>query len=233
MTLITWHNDGPLFKDGQVASEQGCCCGKCGRCIVDGEWDCRYTTREACEQCDTTHICQNIETAEERTVADCSECNEETEFCYSLTDGPCGEWDANAACEPCVCDEHSDCPEGQYCCDGVCREPICPTVKYYHIVFHIAAVPGPAGVSKVCVDNVAQLILDPCGIATVSRSVTYGPFFSCGLTVSAVIGDGCVLQDIVVLQDSGGVCDDPTTRAEFVEIVEIAQEDCATVFIPD
>lgn len=232
MTLITWNDGGPLFKDGKVASEEGCCCGgKCGRCIIDGEWDCRYTTREQCEQCDTTVICQNLETVEERIVSDCSECDAETEWCYSMTEGPCGTWDANAECEPCPCEQNSDCPDGQYCCDGVCREPICPTVKYFHIVFHFPAVPGPAGTSKVCDTNLSQLLVNPCGTAVLTRAVSYGPFFNCTLSVSAELGAGCVLQNIVVTQSSGGTCDE--NRPQFIEIVEIGEEDCETVFIPD
>lgn len=27
MTLITWQDGGPLFKDGKIGTEQGCCCG--------------------------------------------------------------------------------------------------------------------------------------------------------------------------------------------------------------
>lgn len=35
MTLITWQDGGPLFKDGKVGTEQGCCCGcDCGNCSL-------------------------------------------------------------------------------------------------------------------------------------------------------------------------------------------------------
>lgn len=35
MTLITWQDGGPLFKDGKVGTEQGCCCGcDCGSCSL-------------------------------------------------------------------------------------------------------------------------------------------------------------------------------------------------------
>ncbi len=47
MTLITWNNGGPLFRDGQVASEQGCCCG--GACCINGVADPTKTTRAQCE----------------------------------------------------------------------------------------------------------------------------------------------------------------------------------------
>lgn len=232
MTAVTVQNGIIVVRDGKVGTEQECCC-VCERCMVGGEWDCRYTTQEACEQCVTTHICQNTETAAERTVSSCSECNEETEWCYSLTDGPCGEWNPNAACEPCPCEEHADCPSGQYCCDGVCREILCPDFKYYHIVFHIAGTPGPAGLSKICVSNVDAILLNPCGEQGISRAVSYGPFSGCGLAVTADIGANCALQNIVVLQDDEGDCNDPATRPEFVEIVEISADDCETVFIPD
>jgi hypothetical protein len=230
MTLITFQDGKPVLRDGKVGTEQACCC-QCGRCIIDGEWDCRYATKAQCEECTTTYYCENLETADVTVVDDCSECVGENVYCYSTIEGPCGTWEPNAPCEPCPCEENADCPEGQSCCDGICREPICPDVKYYHIVFHIPAVPGPAGTSKVCQSNLDQLLLDPCGMAGISRSVSYGPFFNCGLTVSAEIGAGCILQNIVVTQTSGPDCND--NKPEFVEIVEIEQADCETVFIPD
>jgi hypothetical protein len=68
-------------------------------------------------------------------------------------------------------------------------------------------------------------------MAGISRAVSYGPFSSCGLAVSAEIGAGCILQNIVVTQTSGGVCNN--NKPEFVEIVEIEEADCEIVFIPD
>ena len=226
MTLITFQNGKPVMRDGAVGTEQACCCGKCGRCIIDGEWDCRYTTKAQCEECTTTYYCENLETAEVTVVADCSECVGDTLSCYGVSEGPCGSWDANAPCEPCPCEQNSDCPDGKLCCDGVCRDPLCTETKYYHIVFHIPAVPGPAGTSKVC-----EIVVPQCGVAVITRAVSYGPFSSCTLAVSAEIGEGCVLQNIVVTQSSGGACDD--NKPEFVEIVEIDEADCETVFIPD
>lgn len=104
MTLITWHNDGPLFKDGQVASEQGCCCSA-GCCCVDGVADGTKTTREACEECLPAYECFDENTFEFWPVADCSECDGAGQYCYQNgTTGPCGTW------------IEKDC--SQVCCDG-------------------------------------------------------------------------------------------------------------------
>ena len=52
MTLITFQDGKPVLRDGKVGVGEACCCGGCHRCIRDGEWDCQYTTRESCEECE-------------------------------------------------------------------------------------------------------------------------------------------------------------------------------------
>lgn len=55
MTLITFQDGKPVFRDGKVGTGPGCCC--CKRCLRGGEWDCRYTTELTCEDCVGTLTC--------------------------------------------------------------------------------------------------------------------------------------------------------------------------------
>lgn len=56
MTLITFQGGKPVLRDGKVGTGQECCC-VCTRCIRGGVWDCRYTTKESCEECVRTYEC--------------------------------------------------------------------------------------------------------------------------------------------------------------------------------
>jgi len=51
MTLITFQDGKPVMRDGKVGTGQGCCCGGCGRCLVDGQVNHDYRTQAECERC--------------------------------------------------------------------------------------------------------------------------------------------------------------------------------------
>lgn len=51
MTKITFQDGKPVLRDGKVGVGQGCCCGGCGRCVVDGQWNTDYRTKAECERC--------------------------------------------------------------------------------------------------------------------------------------------------------------------------------------
>ena len=54
VTLIAWQNGRPVLKNGLVATEQACCCGKCsGPCTtsVDCDPGCRCLGGQCVEQC--------------------------------------------------------------------------------------------------------------------------------------------------------------------------------------
>lgn len=60
MTLITFQDGKPVLRDGKVGTETACCCGRCPRCIRNGEWVCQYTTEESCEECVRTYECYEV-----------------------------------------------------------------------------------------------------------------------------------------------------------------------------
>lgn len=106
MTQVAFQIGRVIFKDGQVATGDGCCC-KCARCIKDGEWACEITTQEECEECEQIVTCYTEVDGNvvETTVADCDECFAQGGFSCVITpvSGFCGTWEVDHFCveQPC------------------------------------------------------------------------------------------------------------------------------------
>jgi len=149
--------------------------------------------------------------------------------------GPC---DDSEDCDPeCFCEDgecvecrsSEDCDEGLACCDGKCVEPpFCNETRYFLICLRLAATFfNPAGVSCTCHTNIGDLLL--CTPQSITRSQPYSSF--CALEVSAEIGPGCQLQNVVVTRSTGGFCEDDIP--ELVEIREVQEAECQDTFTPD
>lgn len=181
MTRITLQDGKVVLRDGQVGTEEACCCDdeKCSGPCDDSE------------DCDPGCFCE---------------------------DGECVE-----------CRSREDCDEGLACCDGKCVEPpFCNETRYFLICIRVAESPfSPAGISCSCQANIGGLFL--CTPQVLSRLQPYSTF--CGFEVSAEVGPGCQLQNLVVSRDQGGFCEE--NIPEFVGIEEIQEAECESTFTPD
>ena len=82
------------------------CCGGsavCRRCVIGGVWKWEYTTEGACEECDVTHSCYDVESGDTTVVPSCADCMSDMLAGRCLVDG---QWrydlDTEASCEECA-----------------------------------------------------------------------------------------------------------------------------------
>jgi hypothetical protein len=195
------------------------CCGNCFRCIINDEWDCHYTDQASCEQCDSTTYCENLDTLEVTTVADCEECVGENVFCYTVTDGPCGTWQDGFPCVPCPCDSGADCPspnttntcEEAYpeypylCCDGECKQWACyPGAT---ITLHFRKPSGcvdPAGIfDEIPDEGEFDLVIDGGSVGCADSAELSSAPCSTQWTLST----GCVVSDLTFQATGSSTCE--------------------------